>query len=318
MRIVGLLALVLALACGAPERDLSGPVADWPAYGADPGGQRWSPLTQITPANVDELEIAWIHRSGDVLDGSSSLGKSSLQVTPLLVDGTLYACTPRGRVFALDPETGRERWRYDPGVDASQFYVVNCRGVSSWLDTAALEGASCRRRIFIGTLDARLIALDAETGAPCVGFAAGGSVDLGAGIGERAEGEYGVTSPPAIIGDRIVVGSMVLDNRRTDSPSGVVRAFDARTGALVWAWDPVPMTSLAAGSLRAPLAGPYARGTTNAWAPLSVDEARDLVFVPTGNTSPDYYGGQRDGVVSRFWWKRAVTFLPEELRSYST
>jgi quinoprotein glucose dehydrogenase len=124
---------------------------------------------------------------------------------------------------------------------------------------------------------------------PCPGFGAGGTVDLGAGIGERAPGEYGVTSPPAVIGDRIVVGSMVLDNRRTDAPGGVVRAFDARTGALVWAWDPVPPD-------RAPANGHYARGTTNAWAPLSVDAERGLVFVPTGNSSPDYYGGQRNGL----------------------
>jgi len=139
----------------------------------------------------------------------------------------------------------------------------------------------------VGTLDARLIALDAATGQPCEGFGSGGSVDLGAGIGDRAPGEYGVTSPPAIIGARVVVGSMVLDDRRVDAPGGVVRAFDARTGALLWGWDPVPRPTGAA---------PWTRGTTNAWAPLSVDEARGLVFVPTGNTSPDYYGGLRNGL----------------------
>jgi quinoprotein glucose dehydrogenase len=288
-RSLALLLVAFGLSCSDVTPDLSGPVADWPAYGADAGGRRWSPLRQITPANVGALEIAWVHRSGDVLDGTTSLGKSSLQVTPILVDGTLYACSPRGRVFALDPESGRDRWRYDPGVDASPFYVVNCRGVSTWLDAAAPEGVSCRRRIYVGTLDARLIALDATTGAPCADFGASGTVDLGAGIGERAPGEYGVTSPPAVIGGRVVVGSMVLDNRRTDSPGGVVRAFDARTGALVWSWDPVPPGRAAAN-------GHFARGTTNAWAPLSADEARGLVFVPTGNTSPDYYGGQRDGL----------------------
>jgi quinoprotein glucose dehydrogenase len=287
-RPLALLLVAFGLGCGGPP-DRSGPVADWPFYGGDAGGRRWSPLDEITPANVGRLELAWVHRSGDVLDGSASLGKSSLQVTPIVVDGTLYACTPRGRVFALDPETGRERWRYDPGVDASQFYIVNCRGVSSWLDEAAPEGSSCRRRIFVATLDARLIALDAASGTPCAEFGAGGSVDLGAGIGERAPGEYGVTSPPALVGGRVVVGSMVLDNRRTDSPGGVVRAFDARTGALAWAWDPVPPGAAGAN-------GAYTRGTTNAWAPLSVDEARGLVFVPTGNTSPDYYGGQRGGL----------------------
>jgi quinoprotein glucose dehydrogenase len=289
-RALSVLALLVGLSCAAPELDPSGPVADWPAYGGDAGGLRWSPLAQITPANVDALEVAWIHRSGDVLDGTASLGKSSLQVTPILVDGMLYACTPTGRAFALDPETGRERWRYDPHVDATKFYIVNCRGVSQWLDAAAPERSFCRRRIVYGTLDARLIALDAASGVPCPDFGAGGAVDLGAGIGDRTPGEYGVTSPPALIGDRIVVGSMVLDNRRTDAPGGVVRAFDARTGALAWAWDPV-------GPNQPPSPdGTYARGTTNAWAPLSVDEARGLVFVPTGNSSPDYYGGQRDGL----------------------
>ncbi len=135
---LALLLVAFGLGCGKPALDLSGPVADWPAYGADAGGRRWSPLTQITPENVGALKVAWIHRSGDVLDGTHSLGKSSLQVTPILVDGWLFACTPRGRVFALDPETGRERWRYDPGVDVSNFYIVNCRGVSA--------GATKRRR----------------------------------------------------------------------------------------------------------------------------------------------------------------------------
>ncbi len=288
-RALSILLLCLGAGCGAPPPDLSGPVADWPAYGADAGGRRWSPLTQITRVNVGDLAVAWIHRSGDVLDGTSSLGKSSLQVTPILVDGTLYACTPRDRVFALDPETGHELWRYDPGVDASRFYVVNCRGVSHWLDEAAPDRSFCRRRIVFGTLDARLIALDAASGVPCPGFGTGGSVDLGVGIGERAPGEYGVTSPPALLGDRIVVGSMVLDNRRVDAPGGVVRAFDARSGALVWAWDPLAPGQHAAN-------GAYARGTTNAWAPLSVDVERALVFVPTGNSSPDYFGGQRGGL----------------------
>jgi quinoprotein glucose dehydrogenase len=285
---LSLLLVALGLGCGAPVDD-SGPVADWPAYGADPGGRRWSPLTQVTPENVGRLEVAWIHRSGDVLDGTHSLGKSSLQVTPILVDGALYACTPSGRVFSLDPETGRERWRHDPGVDVSTFYIVNCRGVSSWLDAKAPPDAPCRRRIFSGTLDARLLALDATTGAPCADFGENGTVDLGAGVGDRAPGEYGVTSPPAVIGGLVVVGSMVLDNRRIDSPGGVVRAFDARSGALAWSWDPLPPN-------RASANGRYARGTTNAWAPFSVDEARGLVFVPTGNTSPDYYGGQRHGL----------------------
>jgi len=281
----------LALACGAPEIDLSGPVAEWPAYGADSGGTRHSPLTQIDPSNVSHLEVAWTYRSGDVEDGSNgSLLRSSFQNTPILVDGTLYLCTPFNRVIALDPETGAERWSFDPKVDREGMYLLNCRGVSTWLDETAPPDAECRRRILTGTLDARLIALDAKTGRPCSGFGDGGAVDLRGGIGDVRPGEYGVTSAPTLIGDRIVTGAMVLDNRRVDMPGGVVRAFDARTGAEVWAWDPVPPGT------PGPEAGArFRRGTTNAWTTFAADPELGLVFVPTGNTSADYFGGHRQG-----------------------
>jgi len=285
------LALLAATACSdSPVAiDDSGPLADWPEYGATKGGLRWSPLTQITPANVSHLEVAWEHHSGDVLDGTSSLGKTSFQNTPIIAAGRLVYCTPLDRVFALDPETGRELWSYDPGVDATRYYVINCRGVSAWTDDRAAETAQCATRIVLGTLDARLIELDARDGRPCPGFGQGGVVDLNAGIGGADPGEYGVTSPPAILRDRIVTGSMVLDDRRTDSPGGVVRAYDARSGDLLWGWEPIPP-----GAARAP-DGAWLRGTTNAWSVISADPERGLVFVPTGNTSPDYYGGQRNG-----------------------
>lgn len=286
------LALALAACSDAPP-DLSGPIEGWGAYGNDAGGARHSKLTQITPENVGELELAWIHRSGDVLDGSASLGKSSLQVTPIVAAGSLVYCSPRNKVFALDPETGRERWRFDPAVDASQYYIINCRGVSQWTDPAAAYTDACSERIVMGTVDARLIALDAKTGERCAGFGANGEVDLRAGMGDIDPGEYGVTSPPAIVRDRIVTGAMVLDSRRVDAPGGVVRAFDARTGALVWAWDPLlpehpGLAPRGEGVL-------YRRGTTNAWTALSADAERGLVYVPTGNTHPDYYGGHRAG-----------------------
>jgi quinoprotein glucose dehydrogenase len=289
-RALALLFAALA-ACTAPEIDDSGPVADWPAYGGDPGGARHSGVTQIDASNVSHLEVAWTYHSGDVEDSSgASLGRSSFQNTPILVDGTLYLCTPFNRVIALDPETGRERWSYDPVVDRARMYLLNCRGVSTWLDPAAAPDAECRRRIITGTLDARLIALDARTGRPCSGFGKGGAVDLRGGIGDVRPGEYGVTSPPTVIGERIVTGAMVLDNRRLDMPGGVVRAFDARTGAEVWAWDPVlPDAS-------GPEAGQrFRRGTTNAWTTFAADPERGLVYVPTGNTSADYFGGHRDG-----------------------
>jgi len=285
------------VACAPPvEVPAGGPIAGWPEYGGTAGGTRHSPLTQITPENVRGLEVAWTHHHGDIEDGSSGIGvRSSFQATPILVDDTLYFCTAFNRVIALDAESGAERWSYDPHAARDGAYNLNCRGVSSWLDSRAPEGVSCRRRIFTGTLDARLIALDAETGKPCAGFGERGIVDLREGIGDTQPGEYGMTSPPVLLGDRVVTGALVLDNRRTDSPSGVVRAWDARSGARLWAWDPVPPGSPTTPG--APGGGQrYRRGTANAWTPFATDPALDLVYVPTGNTSPDYYGGQRHGL----------------------
>ena len=288
-------ALLAALACSpAPPGPTGGPIAGWPEYGGTPGGTRYSPLTQITPENVGALDVAWIHHSGDIEDGSHGMGmRSSYQVTPILVEDTLYLCTPFNRVIALDAESGAERWSFDPHASREGVYNLNCRGVASWVDARAPQGTPCRTRIFTGTLDARLIALDADTGVLCTDFGAGGTVDLREGIGDTKPGEYGVTSPPTVLGDRVITGALVLDNRRTDAPGGVVRAWDARTGARVWAWDPVPP-----GSPAFPGEGghAYRRGTANAWTAFSVDAGLGLVYVPTGNTSPDYYGGQRDGL----------------------
>jgi quinoprotein glucose dehydrogenase len=281
-----------------------GPVADWPAYGRDAGGSRYSPLTQITRDNVTHLRVAWIYRTGDVSDGTDAsrgtkaAGPSAFEATPILVDETLYLCTPFNRVIALNPETGAERWTYDPHIDLSVRYAnqLVCRGVSTWVDPDRTVGELCHRRIFLGTNDARLIALDATTGNPCADFGKDGQVDLTTGVGSVRPGEYQVTSPPAVIHDLVVVGSAISDNQRVDAPGGVVRAFDARTGKLRWSWDPVPA---GVGGARAKAAKgeiAFHLGTANAWSILSVDLERDLVFVPTGNTSPDFYGGERHGL----------------------
>jgi len=285
--LVGL--LLAACSGGDPTPRGGGPVDGWPVYGYDEGGSRHSAASQITPENVEQLEVAWTYHTGDMLDGSSSLAPSSFQNTPILFEGSLYLCTPFNRVIALDPETGEERWSYDPQADLEGIYTLNCRGVSAWTDARAQPGAACAKRIFTGTLDARLIALDARTGKPCRDFGKQGTVDLSAGIGDIQPGEYGVTSPPVVIRDKLVTGTMVLDNRRVDAPSGVVRAYSARTGEKLWAWDAVPPDERDANA-------PYRRGTSNAWSILSADEERNLVFVPTGNTAPDYYGGHRDGL----------------------
>ena len=271
------------------------PASDWPAYGRDPGGSRFSPLTQINRDNVKNLKVAWTYRTGDLSDGRNARSSSSFQCTPLLVDGTLYLVTSFNRVIALDPVAGKERWVFDPQIDLKRGYdnQLNSRGVSTWLDPQRKDGQPCRRRILLGTNDSRLIALDAATGKRCEDFGAGGEVDLarGVNVAARNPGEYAVTSPPAIIKDLVVVGAAIGDNNRVTAPSGVVRAYDARTGKLRWAWDPIPPNFKKSATSDAG----YQLGTANVWSVISVDEARDLIFLPTGNTSPDYYGGERKG-----------------------
>ena len=214
--------------CGrSPEPiDHSGPVAGWPHYGSQIDGGRFSPVDQIDPSNVDQLEVAWTYHTGDLLLTNEEGYGTSFQNTPIVVGDTLYGCTPFNRIFALDSETGQERWTYDPKVDLEGAILKICRGVSYWRDEAAQPGAECEERILMGTLDAQMIALDAHTGVPCSGFGEGGRIDLAEGIGDRTPGEYGVTSPPLIMDGMLVTGAMVLDNVRVDAPGGVVRGYD--------------------------------------------------------------------------------------------
>jgi len=264
---------------------------DWPNYGNDPGGMRYSPLTQINRDNVSHLKLAWTFHTGDISDGTHDRRRSGFEATPIFVNGTLYFTTGFNRVIALDPETGKQKWAYDPKIDLTLEYgdgLVN-RGVSTWLDSKSHAADPCRRRIYEATLDARLIALDAATGKPCTDFGDYGQISLRDIPGYRA-GWYHMTSPPAIIDDFVIIGSAINDNDRAAMPSGVVRAFDAHDGTLRWSWDPIPLT--AASSTK-----PADRqvGAANAWSIMAVDPERDLVFIPTGSASPDYYGGVRPG-----------------------
>jgi len=274
-RVKAALTVLFLAATGAAASQTPG---DWPAYGRDAGGARFSPLTEITRANVAELRPAWVYRTGDYLPD-----RGRFEATPLVVEGTMYVSTPLGRVIALDPASGAERWTYDARVSLEGDYgdFAN-RGVATWRDPARAAGRPCRRRVFLATVDARLIALDGATGRPCTNFGADGRVDLAAGLRHAPDyhWEYGVTSPPVVINGLVIVGAAVSDNQRADAPEGVVRAFDARTGRLRWKWDPI--------------AAP-ATGAANAWSVFSADPARDLVFVPTGSASPDFYGGERPG-----------------------
>ncbi|HEY3066586.1 MAG TPA: PQQ-binding-like beta-propeller repeat protein, partial [Methylomirabilota bacterium] len=230
IRTTSWLAVVLLIVGCLPA--LRGPArGEWPSYGNDAGGTRYSPLAQIDRANVGNLRVAWTYRTGEI-GGVRPWGFIAFEATPLMVDGALVFSTPYDRVVALDPDTGTERWRYDPHVDRTRrFAIVTSRGVSTWLDATARADRACRRTIFIGTIDARLIALDAATGAPCPGFGRGGQVDLTEGIDVSDDRCcYQVTSPPAVVNGLVVVGSSIGDNRSAEMERGVVRAFDARTG----------------------------------------------------------------------------------------
>ena len=299
------LLVVLAGSVGAqapPTSRGSSRAVEWASYGGDPGGSKYSAAAQITRENVRALRVAWTYRTGDFTVGAAA---ARFENTPLFVDGTLYVATPLGSVIALDPATGRERWRHEGRVDLSGDYGdFTTRGVSLWRDGAPRNGVHCRRRLFVATIDARLTALDAASGRPCAEFGAAGTIDLSAGVlnPPRWRGEYQVTSPPAIIGDLVVVGSAIADNQRAEAPSGVVRAFEARTGRERWRWDPVPRLPGQRGrdSWRraedSASAGDTVRtGAANAWSIISVDAARDLLFVPVGSASPDFFGGERRG-----------------------
>jgi quinoprotein glucose dehydrogenase len=277
--------LVTATAMVRPAAAAEGAASDWPYYGGDAGGGRYSPLTEIDRSNVAQLTLAWEYHTGDVSDGSEGRRKSQFETTPIVVEGTMYLSTPFGRVVALDPETGREKWSFDPKIDLHTGYSEGLvsRGVSLWTDSGKTGGDACRQRIFLATVEAGLFALDAATGHRCADFGPGGQIDLTRGVANiTRRGEYEETSAPATVGDLVIVGSSIADNDRVDSPSGQVRAFDARTGNLRWSWNPLP-DSIAP------------TGAGNVWSTISVDQSRGLVFVPTTSPSPDYYGGKRPG-----------------------
>jgi quinoprotein glucose dehydrogenase len=266
---------------------------DWPCYGRDPGGTRFSPLEQVDRTNVGRLKIAWTYRTGELerVKGSSLAGKVAFEATPLAIDGVLYFSTASARVFALDAASGKELWTYDPKLNMRLPFAEGAsRGVSFWKSADGSE-----RRLFVGTLDARLLAIDAATGMACADFGDQGAIDLSAGLPNATRGLYAVTSPPAIVADTVVVGSSIGDNGRFDASPGVVRAFDARSGRLLWSWDPVARKVGDPGfeTWRGDKA--QQTGAANVWSVISADPARGVVYLPTSCPSPDFYGGKRLG-----------------------
>ena len=267
---------------------------DWPFYGRDPGGSRYAPIRTINRSNVARLKVAWTYSTGASKETGETAEESAFEATPIVVDGMMFLSTPFNRVIALNPATGAELWTFDPRVDLSRnFSEKTSRGVSTWIDRR--PRSQYGRRIYVGTLDARLIALDARTGKLCKDFGQDGQIDLTQGVGLVDRGDYQVTSPPAVIGDLIVVGSAIGDNRAAKLERGIVRAFDARSGQLKWTWDPIPSRTddPAMKSWQGDSAS--RTGAANAWSIISADPARGLVFVPTGSPSPDFYGGERKG-----------------------
>lgn len=261
---------------------------EWRYYGGDPGGMKYSPLEQITAANVSQLKVAWEFHTGDVSDGKNFPVRSAFEATPLMVDGVLYVTTPFNRLIALDAETGKQLWAFDPKLERERpFNLYINRGGAFWEKGKA-------KRIFYGTLDARLFSIDAVTGKPDPAFGGKGFIDLRPGVADKFPTRgYGMTSPPAIYGNLVICGALASDGE-PKGPAGDVRAFDALTGKLVWQFHTVPREG-EFGNDTWQKDSWKDRGGVNAWSILSVDQKRGIVYLPLTSPSTDLYGGDRKG-----------------------
>lgn len=310
-----------------PTDALGIPAGEWHAYGRTGYGQRYSPLNQITPANVANLEVAWTYRTGDIRGQPGDPEETTFQVTPLKIGNRLFLCTPHQNVIALDATTGQQIWRYEPQVRGElALQHLTCRGLSydpgngvaaaapvtppapqaaaepvPDLPVAASSSAQtapeCNAKLFMPTADGRLIAINPDNGAVCANFGGGtGQINLWRNMPNVKPGAYYSTSPPVVARGLIVVGGTVLDNVSTNEQSGVIRAFDVNTGALVWNWDsgrPDVTTPIAPDET-------YVPNSPNSWTISSVDEELGMIYVPLGNQPPDQWGGNRSENVDRF------------------
>ena len=275
---------------------------NWDNYGNTPEGSRFVALSQITRDNVKDLQVAWTFHTGDTPESPTGNGAEDQQ-TPLQVGNTLYLCTPHNNVIAVEADSGKEIWKRE--INAQSEVWNRCRGLAYFDATKPLTqptqpgstpvlpalqvGESCQRRILMNTIDARLIAIDADNGQFCEGFGDHGVVDLKAGLGDSPDPQYQLTSAPTLAGTTIVVGGRVADNVQTDMPGGVLRGFDVITGVMRWAFDPGnadPNAVLMPGKN-------FARSTPNSWAPMSYDPAMNTVFIPMGSSSVDLWGADR-------------------------
>ncbi|CAD7339777.1 membrane-bound PQQ-dependent dehydrogenase, glucose/quinate/shikimate family [Sphingomonadales bacterium 56] len=273
------------------------PAWQWRSYGGDTGAGHFAPFTQINRDNVSQLKPAWIFRTGEINDSPD------MQATPIQVGSNLYFCTAHNRIFAVDGDTGRRVWSFDPHVRSDGTWN-RCRGVAFYEAAPSPAGAkaegNCARRILATTIDARLIALDAANGQLCRDFGRNGQVDLTAGLGEMKPGWYYPTSAPLVARGKVIVGGWISDNQSVDEPGGVVRAFDAVTGRLDWAWDPGRKVGQQQPGSAQDQSVKFARSTPNFWGTATFDEQLGLVYVPTGNGTSDHWGGMRSPETDRY------------------
>jgi quinoprotein glucose dehydrogenase len=264
--------------------------SNWSQYGGE-GAQQYTPLTQVNVQNVQQLQELWRFRTGDLGQDFKRKGHS-MQANPVLWNRTLYISTSANWVIAVDAVTGAEKWRFDAQLPKDISYSESgSRGVSLWHGKAD----QCPNRVLFGTLVGELIALDATTGELCSDFGVAGRIDLSKGVGQVELGDYSVTSPPAVLGDRIIVGSAIGDNRATDLERGIVRALDARSGEILWLWDPIPKSPEDPATATWQANSNVSTGAANVWAPIVADSTSGLVFASTSSPSPDFYGGERLG-----------------------
>jgi quinoprotein glucose dehydrogenase len=273
-------------------------LSSWAAHAADVSGAstqqlqtgiKYSALRQINATNVANLELAWVYHTGDTKVVPKSL--TAFEDEPSIISGSLIVCSTSRKVIALDPATGKQRWVYDPGNEGT---MRKCRGIASWKDADAADGTICKTRIFLGTTDYRLVAIDAATGKSCPDFGDHGVVKMPISKPELFPGEVSAASRPAVVNGVVVVGSTVADDQRIDAPSGRVLAYDARTGQPRWQFDPIPR-SASDPAMKTWLTGTDGHGAANVWAEMSVDESLDLVYLPTTSPSVDFWGGTRPG-----------------------
>ncbi len=267
---------------------------EWVAYGGTQSGQRFSSLDQINPQTIDKLSVAWEYHTGDLRDADKDAGEYTFEATPLKVNNRVYVCTPHNEVHALNPESGKLDWKYTPEKTRSYLQQhQTCRGVSYYAAPTAQNApaAQCEKRVIMATADARLVALDADTGKLCSDFGSNGVVDLHDNMGNVRPHALMQTAAPLVAGDLIVLGGSVMDNGYDQgNPSGVIRAYNVITGNLVWNFDPENPQNTAPVSAEQN----YPQDTPVAWATLSADLKNGLVYVPFGNASPDETGTRRD------------------------